>query len=524
MSTVKNSVFCRCILAVILSLRRWYGTSVLAVVLHRFGTGCRNAWAGSVLGRGVRNSAAVRFLVREGVLSKAWKHSFFCRGLTTLVSLPTILFQFIYQKTRPASEFSAITRGFLSAAEQTPLLVGWVMLAVMVVPAEVWNNLYSLAGVALCMLLAVFAGVRRPDFRLSFAAVGPWLMAYAGAVILSWCMSPDREESTRHLMFHLTCMLCVFVLVTTVEKREHLIRLLTMSSLAMVVMSCMGFYQRLSGIKVNPSYVDLTLDLNKGMPGRVFAFYENPNAFGEVLLMLIPLAVALIFCARTWYGKSLAFLSAIMGCGALIMTYSRAGWVGLAAAALLFLFLWNKKLVPAVIVLALASTLVLPQTISNRILSIFSSSDSSTNSRFPYYEAAWKLIGNQPVLGSGLGSDVIREIIKDKEYFTGHDRFIHCHNIYLQIWCEAGLVGLLTFLAGILWTIRQGIRSVAGGLCSRETRFIVIGGVSALLGCLVCGLADYLWMYPRVMLIFWFMAGVTLAGIRLAAREKEANV
>ena len=524
MSTVKNSVFCRCVLALILALRRWYGTSLLSAVLHRLGLTFRAAWGGSVLGRGLRNSASVRFLLREGALSRAWGGSLLCRGLTTLVSLPTMVLQLMYQKTRPASELSATSRYFLAAAEQTPLLVGWMMLAVMVVPYKAWNNAYALTGVILCMCLAVFAGVRKPDFRLSFAAIGPWFMAFAGMVILAWHLSPDHAESTRHLMFHLTSMLCVFVLVTTVEEREHLVRLMTMSTLAMAVMSCMGFYQRVSGVKVNPSYVDLSLDLNRGMPGRVFSFYENPNAFGEVLLLLIPLSIALVFCARTWYGKSLACLGCLMGCGALLMTYSRAGWVGLAVAVLLFLFLWNKKLVPVIIVLALAATLFLPQTISNRILSIFSSSDSSTNSRFPYYEAAWKFIQVHPVLGGGLGSDVVRKLITKAGYFTGHDRFVHCHNIYLQIWCETGAVGLVTFVAGMLWTIRQGIRSLAVGACARQTRFAVIGGVSALLGSMVCGLADYLWMYPRVMLIFWFVAGIALAGIKLAARENEATV
>ena len=51
----------------------------------------------------------------------------------------------------------------------------------------------------------------------------------------------------------------------------------------------------------------------------------------------------------------------------------------------------------------------------------------------------------------------------------------------------------------------------------------VIGGVSALLGGLLCGMADYLWNYPRVMLIFWFVCALALAGIRLAGQEKRAG-
>ena len=520
MSVAENSVVCRMALAVIAALAGWYDGSLLAAGLRRFGNGCRTAWAGSVFGRGWRNSAMVRFFVREGVLSRAWPHSLLCRGLTTLISLPTILLQLIYQKARPAFENSGLAHLFLSVFEQTALLVGWVMLAVMVVPYEVWNNAYSLAGLAVCLLFTIFAGMRKPLYRLDLAAVGPWLMAFAGAVVLAWYLSPDREESSRHLVFHLTCMLCVLILVTTVERREHLVRLLGVSSAAMAAMACMGFYQRATGIEVNPMYVDMTLDLNKGMPGRVFAFYENPNAFGEVLLLLLPLSFALILCARTWWGKMLAVFSTGMGCAAIAMTYSRAAWIGLVVAVLLFLLLWNKKVVPVVILVAMAGTLLLPDTVSNRILSIFSSSDTSTNSRFPYYQAAWLFIQDHPLLGGGLGSDVVRDLIKEGNYFTGADVFVHCHNVYLQVWCETGAVGLLTFVGGVLWTIRQGIRAVGSSLCSRQTRLVVIGGVSALLGEMICGIADYIWNYPRVMLIFWFVAGVALAGIRVAARER----
>jgi O-antigen ligase len=267
-------------------------------------------------------------------------------------------------------------------------------------------------------------------------------------------------------------------------------------------------------------YVDMSLDLNRGMPGRVFAFYENPNAFGEVLLLLLPLSFALILCARTWWGKALAVCSALMGCASIAMTYSRAAWIGLAVALLLFLFLWNKKVLPAVILLALAGTLLLPDTVSNRIVSIFSSSDTSTNSRFPYYQAAWSFIQDHPLLGGGLGSNTVRDLINKGNYFSGYDVFVHCHNVYLQVWCETGAVGLFAFVGGILWTIRQGARAVASSLCSRQTRMAVIGGVSALLGAMICGIADYIWNYPRVMLIFWFVAGVALAGIRLASGEQ----
>ena len=97
--------------------------------------------------------------------------------------------------------------------------------------------------------------------------------------------------------------------------------------------------------------------------------------------------------------------------------------------------------------------------------------------------------------------------------------FVHCHNIYLQVWCETGLVGLITFLGGVLWTFKKGAKAAAQATCSRPVRLAIIGGVTAIMGSMLCGVADYIWNYPRVMLIFWFVCAIALAGIRLAARE-----
>lgn len=518
MSMEQNSVIIRLVLAVFTTLARWYDNSLLAAGLRRFAGGCRAAWAGSVIGRAWRSSGTVRFAVREGVLSRAWPNSLVCRGLTTLISLPTMLLQLIYRKGSFAFEHSVLAQVVLAIVEQTALLVGWVMLAVMVVPFEQWNNIYSLAGLAFCLMLAVFAGMRKPDYRLTLAAIGPWLMAYAGTVVLAWYLSLDRKESDRHLLFHFTCMLCVLILVTTVERREQLVRQLEMESLALVVMSLYGLWQRIQGVEVNPSYVDL--EVNEGMPGRVFSFFDNPNAFGEVLLLLLPLALALLLCSRGMVGRLLALCALGLGSMALAMTYSRASWIGLVIAVFFFVLFWNKKLIPVFIALAVIGFFLLPSTVVHRILTIFNTSDTSTTSRFPYYQAALDYLKMHPFRGIGLGSDAVRETIADLELFHGKDKFIHCHNIYLQVWCEMGLFGLIFFVGGILWTIRQGVRSVGKGLCSSQTRLAVIGSISALAGAMVCGLADFIWNYPRVMLIFWFVAGIALAGIRLAAREK----
>lgn len=510
MEVVQSSVLGRLLLPLWFWLRERYEYSLLARIIRGIARGWSCAYSGS---------AILQFCTREGCLSKAWKDSVLCRVLTFLLSIPTILLQKLYGACKDVFESSVAARIAFAVVEETPLAVAWLMLLVMVIPFKYWNNAYSFAGFILCFLLAVCSGMRKKGFRLDLTFLGPWIVAFGGMTLVAWPLSAYPSLSTRFLVYYITCMLCVVVIVSTVETWEHLLRLMSFSCLALVVMSFAGVYQRMQGIQVNPSYVDM--NLNKGMPGRVWSFYENPNTFAEVLLLLIPVAIAYMLCSKTWRGRFLGCFSAAVGFVAMAMTYSRASWVGLAFAAVVFVVLWNRKLIPAGILVALVGLALLPDTVFNRILTIFNSSDTSTNSRFPLYYAAADFLKQRPILGAGLGSDAVRQAIGDLNLFHGKDHFVHCHNIYLQVWCETGLVGVISFVGGILWTFKKGCRAIATGSCDPVVRMTIIGGASALAGTMLCGMADYIWNYPRVMLIFWFVCALTLAAVRLAGRQSQ---
>lgn len=512
MEVVRSSVLCTWLAPLWHWLRERYEYSLLARILRGIALGWRRAYHGSVV---------VGVLSREGVLTRAWPESVLCRVLTFLISIPTILLQKLYAVGQDVFEHSVFARIAFAVVEQTPLAVAWIMVLFLALPFERWNNAYSFAGFALCFVMAWFAGMRKPGFRLDLKFVGPWLVAFAGMTFAAWPLSAYPSLSFRFLLYYITCMLCVVILVSTVESREQLERLLCFTSLSLLIMSLYGIYQRIQGVEVNLSYVDV--NVNGDMPGRVMGFFDNPNTFGEVLLLLIPVAVAYLLCTKSWLGRLLGLLSVGTGCMAMAMTYSRASWVGLALAAVVFVILWNSKLIPLGIVVALVGLALLPDTVFHRILTIFNTSDTSTSSRFPLYRAAAAFLQQRPVLGAGLGSDAVRQSISDLNLFHGKDHFVHCHNIYLQVWCETGLVGLISFVGGILWTAKQGAKAVFHKQCDLVVRMAVVGGVSALLGGLLCGMADYLWNYPRVMLIFWFVCALALAGIRLAGQENRAG-
>ncbi len=509
METIENSFAGAVLLRLWFILAGWYETSGIARLIR----GVSAAWT-----RWSHGSALMDLVVREGAFPRAWRHSFFCGLLETVVNLPAAILHWIYRRFRPVFDNSVFALLGFGMGEQTPAFVGWLMLAVMVIPYEHWDNRYSLMGYALAVLLFLAGGMRSRALRLDMKSIGPYVTIFAGAVFLAWPVSYSSALSFRFLFFHITCMLCVAVTVSAVERVDQLVRLAGFASLAMFATSAYGVVQRIQGVEINYSYVDPIV--NEGMPGRVFSVFENPNAFAEVLVMLIPLAAALLLGSRSFWGKLGALIALCTGVVALGMTYSRASWIGAAVAAFVFVFLWKRKLIPGFIFLGIVALPLLPSTIFNRIFTIFNMEDTSTSSRFPLYEAALEMIRTRPVRGAGLGTDAVRTAIKDMNLYHGTAPFVHSHDLYLQIWLETGLIGILSYLAAMISTLKMGAKA-AKLHCPGEVRLIVIGAASAVAGILVDCLADYLWNYPRVMLIFWFVFAILLAGIKLARRAGQ---
>lgn len=518
MTVVSGSLFCQFFLALGLAFRDAWSGSLLRRLCRPFARVFRRI--AEVWRRWWRGSAVVHFFFsREGVLTRAWPGSVCCRTLSLLVNLPAAVLHWIYVKLQAWFDGSVFSRLAFAMGEQVPIAMGWLMLLIMNIDYEQWNNGYSLAGFVLLLLLFLAGGMRRRSLRLDVARTGLYPVIFFLAVCLSFPLSLYPDLSQRYLVYHIPCALCVLLTVSAVERPGQLERLACFGCLGMSGAACWGVIQRVQGVEIVAAYVDRAL--NPDMPGRVFSFYDNPNAFAEMLVMLIPVGVALLLGGKKWYSRLIGLFSAGVGALALIMTYCRASWVGLTVAAVVFLFFWNWKLLPVVAVVGLACLPLLPDAVLQRIRTIFNPADKSTASRVPLMQAGLRIIRSRPILGAGLGGDAVRQACAEQgAYIFDRGAFTHSHNTYLQVWLEHGLLGLAAFVAACWHAAKAGAAAFRQEGVARSTRFIALGATSALLGSLVSGLADYLFNYPRVMLIFWFSVSLLMAGVKLSRRSR----
>jgi len=467
---------------------------------------------GAWCNRQIDESTVLHILCREGAVARGWGESFLCRFLTRLLNLPAWLLHKLYAALRLTFEDSVFARLAFAVGDETAVAESWLIMLLWVIPFSHWNNAYSLMGFSMLLVIFHAGAMHRQHFRLNLKNIGFYPVLLFGAMFLAVAFSYAPSLSLRFLFYHISAALCVLVTVSAVRCTADLKRLAAGGSVCVAVSSLYGVYQRIQGVEVNESYVDL--EVNAGMPGRVESYFDNPNTFAEVLILLLPLVLALILCTRCRAGKLAACGAFVLGIAALGMTYSRASWVGMACAMAVMVFLWKPRLIPAFAIACVLAVPFLPDTIWNRILTIANPADSSTASRIPLYEAAVEVIKNSPVSGAGLGTAATQAYIGDLNLYHGEAPFVHAHNFYLEVWIEAGILGVIGFVGAMLWNIKRAAHMVRHCRDS-AARTITCAAAAALCGSMVCGLADYLWNYPRVMCIFWFVFAVALSGTKV---------
>ena len=330
--------------------------------LHRF-----LAAAGRWCSGQIEESRILRPLCREGIVARSWKDSFLCRMLSALVNLPGTLLHAWYKAWNLTFEDSFFARLAFDMGDSASIAQFWCIAALWCIPYERWNNAYSfMTGVLL--LLLFYAGAMRTGRRLDVARIGFYPALMLAAVTLAVTFSYAPGLSARFLIYHVSAALLVVITVSAVRNGEDLKRLCAGAAVCVGATGAYGIVQRIQGVKVNPSYVDLKV--NAGMPGRVFSIFDNPNTFAQVLLLLLPLVLALFLTAKHWQWKTICAGIFCVGGMAMAMTYSRASWVGLAVAMAVFVFLWKPKLIPAFILLCVLAVPFLPTTVLNRIHTI----------------------------------------------------------------------------------------------------------------------------------------------------------
>ncbi|MCL2003779.1 MAG: O-antigen ligase family protein [Oscillospiraceae bacterium] len=396
-----------------------------------------------------------------------------------------------------------------------PVVSGISVGLLFIVPHGLFNNLYSflvmLALTVLLLLGALNGNVKGfAMHRMGWYAAAFWLMVLIGALT-----SISVGLSLRFLIFHCTAFLTLVITRSVLTDRRALTRFVAVLLSAITAGGLYGLLQSVAGVNIVLSQVDLRRFI--GMPGRIYAFFDNPNNFAGILVLTLPFFAALFFSAQTRLGRRAAFLGALPPAVALVLTFSRSGWMAFGLSVVVFFYFTYRWAVPLIFAAALLAAPLLPSTITDRFFSIFAG-DSSISYRTFVSDTYRPIVSSNWALGSGLGSEVVYESLL--EYY---ERFPwlnivwwrvapHAHNLYLQLWAELGIVGVASFCGMMITFLKKSVKTLFN---SARKNFIAAAGMAGVAGSLLIGFAEYIWFYPRAHLLFWLVVGVTLSAFRL---------
>jgi O-antigen ligase len=193
----------------------------------------------------------------------------------------------------------------------------------------------------------------------------------------------------------------------------------------------------------------------------------------------------------------------LLGPVALLLSFTRNAWVGLAAGLLLLAAVWHRRLLLLYPVVLLALWFVFPRPILDRVMSIFDLRQSANYDRVCMTISGIEMIRDRPLTGVGLAM-VGRLYPLYRRDDAPRWRVPHLHNNLVQIAAERGLPAL----AAYLWLIGAFVTVTWRGLArlQGERRAAVAACLTAVLGITVAGLFEYnFWFaviqYPTLVLL-----------------------
>lgn len=390
----------------------------------------------------------------------------------------------------------------------------WGILTVVVAPFMPTMLVFVMVLASFGSLLLAFVYDKKRKLR--YFVIDKYIYFYAVAYLFSTMTSVARKGSLLGGLLSVSFMLFAIVLMNAIETKKQLHTMVFFVICIGVLVSLYGFYQYLFPAKFSGVWHDK--EMFEDISFRVYSTLGNPNVLGEYLLLVIPLAFAYFLNSKAWLGK-LFFLGC---CGAmmlcLVLTYSRGCYVGILIATAVFLVILDRRFLILGVLGLLALPFILPPTIINRFLSIGNMEDSSTSYRVFIWMGTIAMLKDYWLCGIGPGTDAFNMVYP--AYAYNSISAPHSHNLYLQIICDAGIIGFALFMA-VLYQFYKGTFGALSREKDKKNRILIISAISAISGFLVQSLFDYTFYNYRVMLLFWVVIAFGMIFTKLPELREE---
>ena len=195
--------------------------------------------------------------------------------------------------------------------------------------------------------------------------------------------------------------------------------------------------------------------LSTGVPGleRIYGYMggsgiaANPNDLALILNLIIPIAAAMMISTRNVALRLVAACVLLLSLAGVVVTFSRAGFLTLAATAVMLLAVLVRRhsggAAAFLVAVALLAPLFVPDSYFQRLSTIADIQADQTGSaqgRWQDVVVSAGIVTRNPIVGAGIGNDMLA-----LNKYRGKATWRSVHNAYLQYAVDLGLPGMLLF-------------------------------------------------------------------------------
>ena len=328
------------------------------------------------------------------------------------------------------------------------------------------------------------------------------LLALAALLSLITAISPGEAWDNFVEFLKVVAMFIVMVNVVRTDNRLRLMFWIVMAVSVTTSISAIGDYQ-----------AGRLLTGGERIKGSIGGLFENPNDLALHLVTILPLAVGLMLVRRGPVKLLYAACGTLM-VAAIICTFSRGGFLGMMAVALVLAWKLGRKnrvLVIAVSLVAIVAVIALaPADYGGRLTSIWGGGgdNGSASGRKELFWRSLLVAARYPIFGVGIGNFHFRSI---------HEQV--SHNGFTQVAAELGFAGLIVYVLFMVTSIkrlRRIERETLGDKARAKFYYLSVGLQASLIGYMVASFfasVAFLWYV-------YYLVGYAVCLSRLYATMK----
>ena len=385
-----------------------------------------------------------------------------------------------------------------------------------------------------------------PNFRLRRLPYDAPALLFVLIGLLSVAVARDMAFSFYNF-YHLVPIYALTYLLAgqTLRDTPALRRTVIAMAISAAIVVLYGFYQFVFGIDISAmKWVDGESfpELSK----RVFSTWENPNILAGYLDIIACMAVGLM----TGLQRGLRILAVLVLAAALAclgMTYARGACLVAAVVLAGYGAVRDWRVLLGIVVVGAGALLVDP-VLADRLLSVFTRIDTSSEMRLAFWESTIAMVMDHPFLGIGWGMYFM--VYPEYDFYLqgAPVQIVHAHNMYLNYAAEIGVPGALSFLwfffgsmihafrlprktppwADVLaaheheWNAVADVReALAEWRSKRLAEGIGLGLGLAMISVALNGLTDHLLFNIPSSMLLWMLAAMAAAVHTIAGEMKE---